>query len=88
MLVLTNWRYLVVARVFMISLARVLERLKNCTIFVKKLWHVHVLNYDKLIYEVFIYPISNTLSCRFIGFNLLLWIVSSDQVVIVTCFVP
>ena len=39
MLVLASWRYLVVARVFMISLARVLERLKNCTMFVIKLWH-------------------------------------------------
>ena len=57
MLVLSSWRYLVVARVFMISLERVLERLENCTIFVKTLWHVHVLNYEKLIYEVFIYPI-------------------------------
>ena len=57
MLVIASWRYLVVARIFMISLARVLERLKNCTIFVIKLWHVHVLNYEKQVYEVFIYPI-------------------------------
>ena len=39
MLVLSSWIFLVVARVFMISLARVLERLKNCTMFVIKLWH-------------------------------------------------
>ena len=57
MLVLASWRYLVVARVFMISLARVLDSFKNCTIFVKTLWHEHVLNYEKLIYEVFMYPI-------------------------------
>ena len=37
MLVLSSWRYLVVARVFMISLARVFEKLKKCTIFVIKL---------------------------------------------------
>ena len=39
MLVLSSWIYLVVARVFMISLERVLERLKSCTMFVIKLWH-------------------------------------------------
>ena len=57
MLVLGTWIFFVVARVFMISLEMVLERLENCTIFVKNLWHEHVLNYEKLIYEFFIYQI-------------------------------
>ena len=39
MLVLPSWIYSLVARVFMISLVMVLERLKNCTMFVIKLWH-------------------------------------------------
>ena len=39
MLVLPSWIYSLVARVFMISLARVLETLKNYTMFVIKLWH-------------------------------------------------
>jgi hypothetical protein len=43
-LILACWRSLVVARVFMVSLARVLESLKDCTSFVIKLWYVHVLH--------------------------------------------
>jgi hypothetical protein len=44
MLIVACWRSLVVARVFMVSLARILEGLKDCTSFVIKMWYVHVLH--------------------------------------------
>ena len=44
MLMLAYCGSLVVARVFMVSLTRVLESLKDCTSLVIKMWYVHVLH--------------------------------------------
>jgi hypothetical protein len=49
MLMLYCWRDLVEDRVFMVSLARFLDSLKDSTSFVIKLWYVLVFHYYKYI---------------------------------------